>query len=81
MKTVLWNEYSSLYLRTVFDNGPPRERAFCTGPLNWLVQLAVSGEEGPVENLFIRTETGRQIEPTEILELSQMADRPKPVSK
>jgi hypothetical protein len=79
MKTVLWTEYSSLYLRTVFDNGTPRERAFFTGPLNWLVQLAVSGAEGPLENLFIRTESGRQFDPREILELSHLPDRPTPV--
>ena len=81
MKTVLWNEYSSLNLRTVFENGPPRERALYTGPLNWLVQLVVSGREGPLENLFIRTESGRQFGPPEILELAQIPDRPKPVPK
>jgi hypothetical protein len=76
METTLWDQESYLCIRTNLEHEAPRERAFHVGPLNWMIELVISGSEGPSENLFIRTSGGREFEAAEILALSQLPDRP-----
>jgi hypothetical protein len=77
VKEISWGEPARIYRRVHFEQGPPRERAIHMGDLNTLVQVAVSGLDGPLEELFIRTDSGAQFEANEISLLAVRSDRPQ----
>jgi hypothetical protein len=77
MNEVSWDEPARIYRRVHFEQGPSRERAVRMGDLNSLVQIAFAGQQGPLENIFIRTDKGVQFEAGDIAGLALRTDRPK----
>ena len=76
MSVVDWNEKGTLYFCFQPPQGEPNLRVIWSAPLQELVVMAVQGHEGPLENMLIKVESGREFLGEAIRALAVRKDRP-----
>ena len=70
-----WREDATLYLHLPTADGRKSTRAIQSGPLRWVLELALSGRYGPLSVLFIETESGLEIDAEMLAEAARKLDR------
>lgn len=80
MSEINWSEDATLYIQLPVAGGTNSTRALQFGPLNWVIELALSGRFGPLSLLLIETESGVVIESDMLAELALKLDRDRPIS-
>ena len=71
-----WQEEATLYLQLATAEGTIITRAIHSGPLHWVLDLAMGGRYGPLSVLLIETESGLDIESAGIGEFARNAKKP-----